>query len=181
MAKEEKPRKRGLIQVYTGSGKGKTTAAWGQAVRAVGHGWKVAVVQFLKPRTSGEFTAAERLSPNLAVFGCTRPYDPRVDQRKSTELRDDSRRNFEIAKDIISSGVWDLVVLDEINIALHYDFISRDEMLDLLSARPEHVEIVLTGRYAPDWLINAADLVTEMAAVKHPAEQGTEAHKGIEY
>lgn len=181
MAEEEERKRPGLIQVYTGGAKGKTTAAWGQALRAVGHGWRVAVVEFLKPRTTGERVAAERLGPNLAVFGETRPYDPCVDQHESAELRDDSRRNFETARNLILSGEWDMVVLDEINVVLHYGFVSRDEMLDLLGGRPDGIEMVLTGRYAPDWLLGAADLVTETIAVKHPCEQGVQARKGIEY
>jgi len=181
LAREERPENLGLIQVYTGSGKGKTTAAWGQALRAVGRGWKVAIVEFLKPQSSGERLAAERLCPNLAVFGQTRLFDPRIDQRESAELREDSRRNFQTAKNLIFSGEWDMVVLDEINVVLHYDFVRREEMLDLFARRPEGVEIVLTGRYAPDWLVDAAHLVTEMAAVKHPVERGLGARKGIEY
>ena len=181
MVRGEKPESLGLIQVYTGGGKGKTTAAWGQALRAVGRGWKVAIVEFLKPQSSGERLAAERLGPNLAVFGETRPFDPRIDQRESAELREDSRRNFQIAKDLVLSGEWDMVVLDEINVVLYYDFVRREEMLDLFARRPEGVEIVLTGRYAPDWLVDAAHLVTEMGAVKHPVEHGLGARKGIEY
>ena len=175
------PKRRGLIQVYTGTGKGKTTAAWGQALRAVGHGQKVAVVRFLKPDDSGEVKAAERLGPSLSVFGRTSPYDPRLDQRESATLKAESRQNLEIAEKLILSGEYDMVVLDEINVVLHYDFVARDEILDLLRKRPEHTEIVLTGRYAPQWLMDAADLVTEMAEIKHPARGGVKARKGIEY
>jgi len=175
------PKRRGLIQVYTGCGKGKTTAAWGQALRAVGRGWKVAVVQFLKPDESGEVKAAGRLSANLDVFGRTSPYDPRVDQRGSVTLRSESRRNLETAERLILSGEYDMVVLDEVNMVLHYGFVAEDEMLDLFRKRPAHTEIVLTGRYAPEWLIESADLVTEMVEIKHPARVGLKARKGVEY
>lgn len=170
----------GLVQVYTGSGKGKTTAAWGLVLRAIGAGSKVAVVQFLKPQESSEVKAAKSI-PNLSIYGRTRPYDAHLDQRESVELREDSRRDFEIASVLILSGDYDLVVLDEINVVLEYGFVTREEMLDLLVKRPEHVEVILTGRYAPQWLIEAADLVTEMKEIKHPAQVGVKARKGIEY
>ncbi len=159
---------RGIIQVYTGHGKGKTSAAWGQALRAVGRGWKVAVVRFMKPNTSGEVIAAEKLAPAIEVFGETSPYDAAGDQRNSLVLREESRRNFDGAADLISSGEYDLIVLDELNIALFYGFLEKDEVLPVLVNRPENVDIVITGRHAPDWLIEAADLVTEMVEVKHP-------------
>lgn len=174
------PKGRGLVQVYTGSGKGKTTAAWGLVLREIGAGGKVAVVQFLKPQESSEVKAAKAI-PNLSIYGKTRPYDATVDQRQSPELRDDSRRDFQIASVLITSGDYDMVVLDEINIVLEYGFVTREEMLDLLQRRQEQTEVVLTGRYAPDWLIEAADLVTEMKEIKHPANAGIKARKGIEY
>lgn len=174
-------RGKGLVQVYTGSGKGKTTAAWGQALRAIGRGRKVAIVQFLKTPATGERIAAQRLSPDLAVFGMSSPYDPSVDQQDSPVLREESRRNLQTARDLLASGMWDMVVLDEINIVLHYGFVSEKEMRELLDSRPERTELVLTGRYAPDWLVEAADLVTEMREIKHPSAEGVKARKGIEY
>jgi cob(I)alamin adenosyltransferase len=170
-----------LLHVYTGNGKGKTTAAWGQALRAIGRGWKVAIVRFMKTTDSGEVIAAERLSPDLVVVGETSLYDPCVDQRGSAKLRNESKRNFEKAEELVLSGDFDLVVLDEINIVLHYDFISEYQMLHLLHRRPKHTEIIMTGRYAPDWLIEAADLVTQMVEIKHPSDAKMKARKGIEY
>jgi cob(I)alamin adenosyltransferase len=172
--------RQGLVHIYTGSGKGKTTAAWGQALRAVGHGWQVAIVQFLKPGPSGECAAAERLQ-GFIVCGRTTPHDPCIDQRANTALAEESRKNFDKASELVCSGRWDMVVLDEINVALHYDFVSRDELLGMLGLRPAHVEVILTGRYAPDWLINAADVVTEMQDIKHPLTNGLGARMGIEY
>lgn len=172
---------KGLIQVYTGNGKGKTTAAWGLALRTVGQKRRAAIVQFLKSISSGERLASERLSPDLEIFGETSPYDACVSQRGSSRLREDSRANFEIARRLILSGTYDLVVLDEMNLALFYDFVSQEEMAALLHERPENVELVITGRYAPKWLVEAADLVTEMREIKHPATAGVPARKGIEY
>ena len=170
-----------MIQVYTGNGKGKTTAAWGLALRAVGRGLEVAVVRFLKPAVSGEQIAGERLAPQLSVFGHTRPYDVCACQRDCPPVRDDSRENFRLAAELILSRRYALVVLDEINMVLHYGFVTREEMLDLLARAPEGTELVATGRYAPDWLLDAADLVTEMIEVKHPACDGAPARKGIEF
>lgn len=172
--------RRGLIQVYTGNGKGKTTAAWGQALRAVGQGMRVAVVRFLKPNHSGELKAAQCLT-NLSVFGDSRAYDPCVNQRDSPQVCEDNRRNFGVARELILSGGYDMLVLDEINMVLHYEHVSREEMTDLLDRMPASIELVLTGRNAPAWLIDRADLVTEMREVKHPSSSGIAARKGIEY
>lgn len=171
----------GLVHVYTGDGKGKTTAAWGLALRALGRGKSVAVVQFLKSLPSGEVLAVKCFGDQVRVLGETRPYDPHLDQSKSEELREDSRQNFNTARDVTVSRRYDLVILDEINVVLRYGFVTPEEMLDLLARRPKTVDVVLTGRYAPGWLIDVADLVTEMATVKHPAEAGAKARIGIEF
>lgn len=171
----------GLVQVYTGNGKGKTTAAWGQALRAVGQGMRVAVVRFLKRNTSGEVKGSECLKPLLSVFGESRPYDACLNQGESVQVREDDRRNFDTASDLILSGGYDMVVLDEINMVLFYEHVSREEMTDLLRRRPTGMDLVLTGRNAPQWLIDEADLVTEMREIKHPSYAGAEARKGIEY
>lgn len=170
----------GFIQVYTGNGKGKTTAAWGLALRSVGNGLKVAVVQFLKLPNSGERIAAREHIPELTVIGETRPYNVNADISSSDICREDSRRIFEDAKGLILSGDFDMVVLDEMNVVLHYGFVSQGELMDLLRSRPTRTELVFTGRYAPDWLIETAQLVTEMRDVKHPSRQGVKARKGIE-
>ncbi len=174
-------RDRGIIQVYTGDGKGKTSAAWGQALRAVGRGWRIAVVRFLKPGTSGEVIAAERCVPAISVFGETSPHDPSVDQRHSPVLREECRRNFDDAARLIAADDYDMVVLDELCVVLFYGFVSKDEVLSVLMGRPACVDIVITGRYAPEWLVDAADLVTAMTDVKHPAAEGVSARTGIEF
>ena len=177
----QKKRETGIVQVYTGCGKGKTTAAWGLAMRAAGQGRKVAIVQFMKAPASGERIAARRLEPLLYVTGETSPYNACEDQSGSARCREESRSIFTEALKLLSSGEWDVVILDEINVVLHYKYVTREEMEHLLGRRPRGTELILTGRGAPDWLIDAADLVTEMKEVKHPAETGLSARRGIEY
>lgn len=171
----------GIVQVYTGNGKGKTTAAWGQALRAMGHGMNVCIVRFLKSASSGEVKAAERFRANLSVLGRTSPYDATIDQRGSQQLRDETQANFLLAVALIESGEYDLIVLDEINNAMDYGFVSASEMLSVMARRPPHVSLVLTGRYSPPAIVDASDLVTEMIDVKHPFADGGNARRGIEY
>jgi cob(I)alamin adenosyltransferase len=177
----QRNRQMGIVQVYTGEGKGKTTAAWGLAMRAVGQGRKVAVVQFMKAPTSGERNAARHLSPLLYVTGETSPYNACQDQSNSALCREESRNIFKEASELLASGEWDVIILDEINVVLHYKYVTREEMMSLLDSRHPETELVLTGRGAPDWLIETADLVTEMKEIKHPAENGLRARRGIEY
>ncbi|MHB0999349.1 MAG: cob(I)yrinic acid a,c-diamide adenosyltransferase [Armatimonadota bacterium] len=172
---------RGIVQVYTGCGKGKTSAAWGQALRAAGHGLYVCVVRFLKPEISGEVLASEHLKPYISVFGYTSPYDACADQRHSDILRSESRSNFQLAVESVKSDRYDLVVLDEINNVLDYGFVSLDEMINLINNRPPHVDIILTGRYAPSSVIDISDLITEMLDIKHPFTAGEKSRRGIEY
>jgi cob(I)alamin adenosyltransferase len=117
----------------------------------------------------------------LEVFGETSAYDVCADQRHSPELHSDCARNFETARTLILSAKYDLVILDELNIVLFYDFLSAEDVLSVLREKPERTEVVITGRYAPEWLIDAADLVTEMREIKHPSSNGVRARKGIEY
>lgn len=172
--------KRGLVQVYTGDGKGKTTAAVGLAVRAAGAGMRVAFVQFVKggPRSS-ELTVLE----GLGVY-VERPAE-RSTGLLGQGLNDDDRtaaeRAWEIARGAVMSGEYDLVICDELNIAIAYDLVPESEVLAALDARPGHVEVVLTGRGARDAIIECADLVTEMKLRKHPFERGVAARKGIEF
>jgi cob(I)alamin adenosyltransferase len=135
----------------------------------------------MKPLVSGERAAADRLHPNLQVFGESRPYDVCADQTESNTCREDSRANFETARTLMLSGEYDVVIMDEIHLVLHYGYVTRDEMKELLSERSSMIELVLTGRYAPEWLLEEADLVTEMMEVKHPAARGVKARKGMEY
>jgi cob(I)alamin adenosyltransferase len=183
---------RGLVQVYTGDGKGKTTAALGLALRAVGHGLRVCFIQFMKSdRELGERKAAARLAPELAIhcFAAAHWGDsskapagtPWWQLPASEEDRKQAQEGIAFARRALTGGSYDLIVLDEIFQALRYGLISLHQLLDLISARAPRVELVLTGRGAPEEVIRAADLVTEMKAVKHPYERGVKARPGIEY
>jgi len=171
---------RGLIQVYTGDGKGKTSAAFGLALRAVGRGLKVYVIQFIKGGFDyGELYVVERL-PNfkLKAFGRGKFVTDVPPTKEDVKL---AREAFELAKEVVSGGEYDVVVLDEINVALHLKLIGIEEVVDLIRRKPKHVELVLTGRYVPPEIVELADLVTEMREVKHPYTKGVPPRKGIEY
>jgi len=172
--------KQGLIQVYTGAGKGKTTCALGLALRAVGQGFKVFMVQFLKTDDTGETQAARRLAPDFTmqsfgVSGFPRLSDP------DPKTVDAARQAFALARRTILAGEHDLVILDEVNLCLAYGLAPLAEMLEVLRQRPPYVEVVLTGRSAPPELVDLADLVTEMRPVKHYYEAGVKARRGIEW
>jgi len=170
----------GLVQVYTGDGKGKTSAAFGLALRAIGRGLKVYIVQFIKGGFDyGELHIVEKI-PNLklATFGRGRFVTEIPPSEEDSKL---AREAFELAKKVVKSGEYDVVVLDEVNVALNLKMISIDEAVDLIKNKPQHVELILTGRYAPVQIIDAADLVTEMREVKHPYAQGVPPRKGIEF
>jgi len=170
----------GLIQVYTGDGKGKTTCALGLALRAVGQGFKVYIVHFMKGRDTGEARAAARLAPDLTLryFGRPGLVNLKAPAREDLDLVLEA---WNLAREIIASGDWDLVVLDEINLALTYGLIPLKEALEALRRRPAWVEVVLTGRQAPPELVELADLVTEMRPIKHYYAAGVPARRGIEW
>jgi cob(I)alamin adenosyltransferase len=184
--------KDGLVQVYTGDGKGKTTAAVGLALRAAGHGLRVCVVQFAKaPGESGERRLLERLAPGIGfqVFGAAHWGDPRKAPPgtpwwllpPSEEDREQAQLGLECARETIAGGRCDVLVLDEVFAVLRYELVSLEQVLRLLRARPPHLELVLTGRGAPPEIIDAADLVTEMKSVKHPFVRGISARRGIDF
>ena len=176
----EKPLSQGLIQVYTGDGKGKTTCALGLALRAVGQGLKVLMLQFLKGRDTGEARAATRLAPDLTLRSFGRPALVNLKSPAPEDL-DLARQALELAKEVIQAGKHDLVILDEINVALAYGLIPLEEVLEMLQTRPGWVEVVLTGRQAPPEIIELADLVTEMRPLKHYYTAGVQARRGIEW
>ena len=171
---------RGQVQVYTGNGKGKTTAALGLALRAVGRGLRVCIVQFIKGGGQyGEHLAAERLAPLLTIHQTGRDCWIYKDNLDPEDIRI-ARETLELARRVLTGGEYDLVILDEINGAAWFGLISVDDILSLISARPDNVELVLTGRSADPRVIEAADLVTEMVEVKHYFHAGMQGRTGIE-
>ncbi len=175
-----KPLSPGLVQVFTGDGKGKTTAALGTVIRALGHGLKVYIVYFMK----GDYDYGERhiLSklPNVTInsFGHEGFTDP---ANLKTEEIAQAEKALAAARKAMLSGSYDLVVLDEVNVAAAWKLIEIDEVAKLISDKPPNVELILTGRKADTKLIKLADLVTEMLKIKHPYEKGTTPRKGIDY
>jgi cob(I)alamin adenosyltransferase len=170
----------GYVQVYTGNGKGKTTAALGLAFRAAGHGFKTYVAQFLKGQPTGEIEAATRLAPLIRIEQFGREGFITVKDGPGDE--DVSRAKAGLAKalEAMLSGAYKIIVLDEINTAVHFKILSEQDVLDFMDRRPTEVELVLTGRYVPASFIERADLVTEMKAVKHYFDRGVKAREGIE-
>jgi len=171
---------KGLVQVYTGEGKGKTSAAFGLALRAIGRGLKVYIIQFIKGGFDyGELYVVEKL-PNLTVkaFGRGKFVTKTPPDEEDVKLAEEA---FELAKKIVKSGKYDLVILDEINIAVSLRLIDLKEVVKLIKNKPSNVELILTGRYAPKEIIESADLVTEMKEVKHPYTKGLPPRKGIEF
>jgi len=171
----------GLVQIYTGNGKGKTTAAFGLALRAVGHGFRVYIIQFMKGNDGyGELAGIKRLSPEcqLEHFG-GRGWVHKGERLE--ENVEEANKAFLRAEEIILSGNWDIVILDEIVNAIWFELIPESQVLELLSKKPPHVELILTGRNASQSLIERADLVTEMVEKKHPYEKGIKSRKGIEF
>jgi cob(I)alamin adenosyltransferase len=184
--------KRGLTEVYTGDGKGKTTAALGLSLRAVGHGLHVCFVQFAKGDwDKGERKAAESLSPDFELhsFAAPRWGDPSKAPPgtpwwllpPSDEDRSQAQAGLTFALRALTEGRYDMVVLDEVFAALTHHLVTLEQVLELMRARPEQVELVMTGRRVPEEVVEAADLVTEMRAVKHPFTRGVAARRGIEY
>ena len=173
---------KGLIQVYTGDGKGKSTAAIGQAVRAAGHGFKVGFVSFFKdPEVFGygEYKSLQKLGIKTFLFAKKHPHFYK--ELNLDEVCEECSRGLEFIKELFQDQSWDMLVLDEIDIAMRDGFLKEDEVLSLLEAKPERLELVLTGRGATKRIVEKADLVSEVKKVKHPYEQGTESRKGIEY
>jgi cob(I)alamin adenosyltransferase len=171
--------KQGLVQVYTGDGKGKTSAAFGLALRAIGRGFKVYVIQFIKGGFDyGELYAVKHL-PNLELkaFGQGKFVTQTPPSGKDVGL---AKEAFTLAKQVVKSGEYDVVVLDEINVAVHLGLLNVKEIVNLVKNKPAHVELVLTGRYASKEIIENADLVTEMREIKHPFTKGVKPRKGIE-
>jgi len=172
---------KGLIIVNTGKGKGKSTAAFGMVLRALGHGMKVAVIQFIKgSRDIGESKALEAFGEQVSFFACGEGFTWETQNLEKDRAL--ARRTWEEAEKALMPGSdVDLVVLDELNVVLKYGYLTLDEVMPALLARPGMQHVVITGRNAPEELIEQADLVTEMTLVKHPFRSGVKAQKGVEF
>ncbi len=172
--------KKGFVQVYTGDGKGKTTAAIGLAMRAIGNGLKVYMIQFMKGQIFyGELKIARMHSPDFVIKQCGRPDFVNPKNPDSIDIKM-ANEAIEYARNVLRSGEYDIVILDEINVALKFGLIKLEDVIELIKNKPSHVELILTGRYAHPQVIELADLVTEMKQVKHYYEKGIEAREGIE-
>jgi len=172
---------KGLILLYTGNGKGKTTAALGQALRAAGHGFNITIIQFIKNQQhTGEIKAAkEILADHLEIHPMGTGFT--WDAKDPEEVRQAAVKGWELARQKIAGGRYKMVILDELTYTLNYGLVDEDEVLDFLKEKPAGVHIVITGRDASDRLIDTADLVTEMQEIKHPYQNGGKAIKGIEF
>lgn len=181
---------KGLVLINTGTGKGKTTAALGTAIRAWGDGQKVLILQFIKGAWKyGELKAIETLGkaegrieirPMGDGFVFHNKKDPENKERLA-EKKELARRAWDMVRKEVMSGAWDLIVLDEINYAIHFGMLETEEVAGLIRERPVRLNMILTGRYAPKELIDLADTVTEMTLVKHAFQKGIRARKGIEF
>lgn len=169
---------KGYTQVYTGDGKGKTTAAIGLTIRALGAGLKVAFFQFFKPGTSSEVNILKNFSPQLyyKAFG----KEGFIEEKVDPETKELILKGWKEVKDLVKSGTYNIIVLDEITYALNWKLIDLKEFLEFLKNKPENLELVITGRNAPKEVIEVADLVTEMKKVKHYYEKDVKSRKGIE-
>ena len=176
--------KKGLIQVYTGEGKGKTTAAVGQAIRARGRNQKVLFAQFLKNKEgSAETSILERLGIKVMAGGGKYKVFPeeKLPEKKKEKVKSELNRLLEKIKKEIKRNEYDLLILDEINVALHAQLTEEETILDFLRDKPSSLEIVLTGRYAPSAISRVAHLVSEIIKIKHPYDEGIGTRKGIDY
>lgn len=184
MSQDNSPQEeKGFIIVYTGNGKGKTTAALGLCVRAVGQNKKIGIIQFVKSDWEyGELIGVKQLSPEIDIqtlgAGCVGIMG---DDKHIEEHREAANRTLDAAKKAIKSDKYDILILDEINVAVSLGLITTSEVLELLKNKPVNLNVVLTGRNAPDELIELADLVTEMKEIKHPFQKDIPARKGIDF
>lgn len=174
---------RGMVHVYTGDGKGKTTAALGLALRALGWDFRVSMIQFIKGYSEiGEIKFAENHPNNRFIIRqFAIDVSRAIDERKLLARREEAAQAMAYAEEIVRSGEFDLVILDELSVAIHYGLIDLARVLKLIEEKPIPVELVITGRNAPRELIKAADYATEMLMLQHPFEKGVQARRGVDY
>ncbi|MGB5924881.1 MAG: cob(I)yrinic acid a,c-diamide adenosyltransferase [Dehalococcoidia bacterium] len=173
---------KGLIQVYTGAGKGKSTAAIGQAARAAGHGFKVGFVSFFKDPEAfgyGEYESLQKLGVKTFLFAKKHPHFYK--ELNPGDVCQECSKGLEFIKELFRDPSWDMLVLDEINITVRDGFLKEEDVLSLMETKPAQLELVLTGRGVTEKIIEKADLVSEVREVKHPYDQGIKSREGIEY
>ena len=170
-----------MLQCYTGDGKGKTTASLGLAVRAVGHNKRVKIFQFMKGQINyGELKSLKKLSPNIEIEQCGRKEFVNKENPEKIDI-ELAKNCWEKAKKVILGKKFDIVILDELNVALDFKLLPKEEVIDFLKKYKNNLEIVVTGRYAPEEIIEISDLVTEMKEIKHYYQSGINEREGIEY
>jgi len=168
----------GLVQIYTGDGKGKTTAALGLAMRAAGHNFKIAIIHFMKLWDYGEVASLRRLGIDLFRYGTTEFVDPKNPSPIDLEQ---ANKALSKAEELIEKANYDVLILDEITVAVDFNLIPLKKVVDLLDKKPDNLELVLTGRNCPQELIEKADLVSVIDEIKHPFQKGLKVRKGIEF
>ncbi len=175
--------KNGLTIVYTGKGKGKTTAALGIALRATGYKKKICMIHFIKGSWHyGEMESSKLLEPEFEMVAIGKGFVGIIDDKSPKEDHQKvAKEAIKISNEKIQSGKYDIIILDEINYAVNLNLISLEDVLELIKSKPENVDLVLTGNYAKEEVIEAADLVTEMREIKHPFQKGIKAKEGIDF
>lgn len=175
--------KEGLTIVYTGKGKGKTTAALGIALRAVGYEKKICMIQFIKGSWHyGEMYSSKRLEPEFEMIAIGKGFVGIIDDKNSKQEHENiAKEAIKISSEKIQAGKYDIVILDEINYAINLGLINVEDVINLIKSKPEKLDLILTGNYAKDEIIELADLVTEMKEIKHPFQRGIKARKGIDF
>ncbi|MEN6462056.1 MAG: cob(I)yrinic acid a,c-diamide adenosyltransferase [Syntrophomonas sp.] len=172
--------KQGLIMVITGNGKGKSTSAFGQALRATGQGYRVCIIQFMKGRAYGEILALQKYLPDIKIFQYGLDSFVMRDNPAPVDV-ELAQEGFNKAKEIIQSGDFNMVILDEINVAVDFKLIPEEEVLELVKTKPTELDLILTGRYASEKLKEMADMVSEVTEIKHHYNAGIKNRAGIEY
>lgn len=174
---------KGLVQVYTGDGKGKTTAAIGQGMRAYGNGLKVYMLQFLKGGPTGELKTIDELNDNFKIFRFEKPRDFvwNLNEDEKEELKREIKEGYKFIINTIKENKCDVLIIDEIMGVLYNKFLTEEEVIYIIDNKPQSMELILTGRNIPEAILKKSDLVTEMKCIKHYFEKGVGARKGIEY
>ena len=175
--------KDGFVIVYTGNGKGKTTAALGMALRAVGYNHKICIIQYIKGSWPyGEMESIKRLEPEVELVIVGKGFVGIIDDKSPREDHEKiAQEAIKISKEKINSGNYNIVILDEVNYAVNLGLVDVNDVLDLIKSKPENLNLVLTGNHAKKEIIDIADLVTEMKEIKHPFKSGIKAKKGIDF